>query len=201
MLLCCPVLLKGNIMKSLFCGVVFALSLIVAGTACAAEKVPALLNFKMKSLDGKDVSLSRYHGKVILIVNVASKCGATPQYETLQKLYETNKDKGFVIIGFPCNQFGKQEPGSPLQIREFCTANYGVTFDLFSKIDVNGSEAAPLYKFLTSKTTNPDHAGRIRWNFEKFLVSKQGKVVKRFATGVQPDSPEVTSAIEKEIAK
>ncbi len=188
-------------MKSLILGVVLSLGTIFAMPLYAAEKVPAVLNFKMKALDGKEVSLSKYQGKVILIVNVASRCGATPQYEPLQKLYETYKDKGFVILGFPCNQFGKQEPGSALQIKEFCTSNYGVTFDLFSKIEVNGPDAAPLYRFLTSKQTDPNHAGRIRWNFEKFLISKDGKIVERFATGIQPDAPKVIAAIEKEIAK
>ncbi|MBL4884662.1 MAG: glutathione peroxidase [Planctomycetaceae bacterium] len=188
-------------MKSLFCGVVLALGLVFSGPLCAAEKVPAVLDFKMKTLGGKDVSLSKYQGKVILIVNVASKCGATPQYEPLQKLYETYKDKGLVILGFPCNQFGKQEPGNALQIQEFCTANYGVTFDMFSKIDVNGEEAAPLYKHLTSEKSDPDHAGRIRWNFEKFLISSDGEIVERFATSVQPDSAKVTAAIQKELAK
>ncbi len=188
-------------MKNLFSGIALSLVLLSAAPVCAAEKIPAVLNFKMKTLDGKEVPLSRYQGKVVLMVNVASRCGLTPQYSSLQKLYETYKDKGFVVLGFPCNQFGMQEPGSAQQIKQFCTANYGVTFDLFSKIDVNGPEAAPLYKFLTSKQTDPDHAGRIRWNFEKFLISKQGEVVERFAPGVKPDSPQVTSAIERELKK
>ncbi len=188
-------------MKSLLLGLVLSLGIGVAVPVCAAEKVPAVLNFKMKTLDGKEVSLSKYQGKVVLIVNVASRCGLTPQYEALQKLYETYQDKGFVILGFPCNQFGKQEPGTASQIKQFCTSNYGVTFDMFSKIDVNGPDAAPLYKFLTSKQTDPDHAGRIRWNFEKFLISKEGKVVARFAPAVKPDDPKVIAAIEREIAK
>lgn len=178
-----------------------SLGLVLSAPLCAAEKVPAVLDFKMKTLSGKDVSLSKYQGKVILVVNVASKCGATPQYEPLQKLHETYKDKGLVILGFPCNQFGKQEPGSALQIQEFCTSNYGVTFDMFSKIDVNGEGAAPLYKFLTSEQSNPGNAGPIGWNFEKFLISSEGKVVQRFKTGVQPDSEKVTAAIQKELAK
>jgi len=188
-------------MKYLFAVVVLSFGVFAGGPVCAAEKVPAVLNFKMKSLDGKDVSLSKYQGKVVLIVNVASRCGLTPQYEALQKLHETYKDKGFVILGFPCNQFGKQEPGSALQIKQFCTSNYGVTFDMFSKVDVNGPDAAPLYKFLTSKKTDPDHAGRIQWNFEKFLISKEGKIAERFAPRIKPDAPQVMAAIEKEIAK
>ena len=188
-------------MKSLFCGVVLSFGLLFSGSISAADKVPAVLDFKVKTLSGTDVSLSKYQGKVILVVNVASKCGATPQYEPLQKLYETYKDKGLVVLGFPCNQFGKQEPGSASQIQEFCTSNYGVTFDMFSKIDVNGAEAAPLYQHLTSKKTNPDHAGRIRWNFEKFLISSEGNIVERFGTGVQPDSAKMTTAIQRELAK
>ena len=163
------------------------------------KDTPAVLDFEMKSLDGKKVDLSKYEGKVVLIVNVASQCGATPQYEPLQGLYETYKDKGLVVLGFPCNQFGEQEPGSAEDIQEFCTENYGVTFDLFSKIDVNGENAAPLYRYLTSKDTNPGFSGPIGWNFEKFLVSREGKVVARFKTPVEPDSEEVVKAIEAEL--
>ena len=142
--------------------------------------MPAVLDFEVTSLDGKDVELSEYAGKVVMIVNVASRCGATPQYEPLQALYEKYEDKGFVILGFPCNQFGAQEPGSATAIREFCTENYGVTFPMFSKIDVNGDEAAPLYQHLTSEDTNPENAGEIGWNFEKFLISRDGEIVGRF---------------------
>lgn len=162
---------------------------------------PAVLNFKMKGLDGKEVDLSKYEGKVVMIVNVASQCGLTPQYKALQDLQETYKDKGLVVLGFPCNQFGEQEPGSATEIREFCTKNYGVTFDLFSKIDVNGENAAPLYKFLTSEETNPGKSGKIGWNFEKFLVSRDGKVVARFEPKVAPDSDDVVKAVETEIKK
>ncbi|HCS52540.1 glutathione peroxidase [Rubinisphaera sp.] len=183
----------------LFCALTI---LLIAGqSAFAAEPASSPLDFSAKSIEGKDVDLSKYDGKVVLIVNVASRCGATPQYETLQQLNETYSDKGLVILGFPCNQFGGQEPGSETQIQEFCSANYGVTFDMFSKIDVNGKEASPVYQFLTSKQTNPEFAGPIRWNFEKFLVNKEGNVVERFATGVQPDSPKVIAAIERELAK
>ncbi|MCA8997295.1 MAG: glutathione peroxidase [Planctomycetaceae bacterium] len=155
----------------------------------------------MKTLTGKPVDLKEYQGKVVLMVNVASKCGATPQYAPLQSLYEKYKDKGLVVLGFPCNQFGRQEPGSAEDIQEFCEANYGVTFPMFSKIDVNGEEAAPLYKYLTSEETNPKHAGKIRWNFEKFLIGRDGQIIDRFATGVQPDEPQVIAAIEEELAK
>lgn len=163
--------------------------------------VPAALNFTVKDIDGKDVPLSNYQGKVVMIVNVASQCGATPQYAALQDLQKAYKDEGFVVLGFPCNQFGQQEPGSAEDIKKFCTSNYNVTFDMFSKIDVNGEKAAPLYKFLTSPETNPQHAGKIGWNFEKFLIGRDGKVVARFKTGVQPDDAQVLDAIKAELAK
>lgn len=163
--------------------------------------VPAALNFTVKDIDGMDVPLSNYQGKVVMIVNVASQCGATPQYAALQDLQKAYKDEGFVVLGFPCNQFGQQEPGSAEDIKKFCTSNYNVTFDMFSKIDVNGEKAAPLYKFLTSPETNPQHAGKIGWNFEKFLIGRDGKVVARFKTGVQPDDAQVLDAIKAELAK
>jgi glutathione peroxidase len=169
--------------------------------AKSEKAVPAVLNFKMKSLGGKEVDLSKYQGKVVLMVNVASKCGATPQYTPLQELHEKYKDQGLVVLGFPCNQFGAQEPGTATEIEEFCTENYGVTFDMFEKIDVNGEKAAPLYKYLTSKETNPDSPGKINWNFEKFLISRDGKIVSRFKTQISPDEPEVVKAIEAEIGK
>lgn len=163
------------------------------------KPVPAALNFTMKTLDGKEVKLADYQGKVILMVNVASKCGATPQYAGLQELYDSHKEAGLVIIGFPCNQFGKQEPGTADEIQEFCTQKYSVTFPLFAKIDVNGEEASPLYQFLTDKKTNPDHAGPIKWNFEKFLISREGKVVNRFATGIEP--AELAEQVAAELKK
>jgi glutathione peroxidase len=169
--------------------------------AKSEKAVPAVLNFKMKSLGGKEVDLSKYQGKVVLMVNVASKCGATPQYTPLQELHEKYKDQGLVVLGFPCNQFGAQEPGTATEIEEFCTENYGVTFDMFEKIDVNGEKAAPLYKYLTSKETNPDSPGKINWNFEKFLISRDGKIVSRFKTPISPDDPDVVKAIEAEIGK
>ncbi|MEZ6047747.1 MAG: glutathione peroxidase [Planctomycetaceae bacterium] len=152
----------------------------------------------MKSIDGKEVDLSKYKGKVLLIVNVASKCGATPQYEPLQGLHEKYADKGLAVIGFPCNQFGAQEPGTESEIVQFCEANYGVTFDMFSKIEVNGENQAPLYTHLTAFEGDE---GKVKWNFEKFLISKDGKIVKRFRTKTQPDSEEVVTAIETELAK
>jgi glutathione peroxidase len=191
-------------MKHLVLGLGFAVAA-ASVVAIADDKkegdTPAVLNFKMKSLDGKEVDLAKYKGKVVMIVNVASQCGLTPQYKALEDLQQTYKDKGLVVLGFPCNQFGEQEPGSAKEIREFCTKNYGVTFDLFSKIDVNGENAAPLYKFLTSEETNPGKGGKIAWNFGKFLVGRDGKVVARFEPQVEPDSEEVVKAVETEIKK
>ncbi|MCA9081453.1 MAG: glutathione peroxidase [Planctomycetaceae bacterium] len=161
------------------------------------KKVPAALDFKVESLDGKEVSLADYQGKVLLIVNVASRCGATPQYEALQSLHETFGKQGLVVMGFPCNQFGKQEPGSAADIREFCSSTYNVQFPMFAKIAVNGDKAAPLYKHLTAQKTQPKQAGPIGWNFEKFLVDRQGQVIARFGTGIEPDSDEVVAAIRK----
>jgi glutathione peroxidase len=170
----------------------------------AAEKkgdVPTLLKHEMKSLTGKKVDLAKYNGKVLLIVNVASQCGATPQYKPLEALHEKYHDKGLAVLGFPCNQFGEQEPGSDDDVAQFCEKNYGVKFDMFSKIDVNGDKAAALFKQLTAKETFAKDAGPVKWNFEKFLVSKEGKVVARFRTSVDPGSEEVVKAIEAELAK
>ncbi|MBX3439843.1 MAG: glutathione peroxidase [Planctomycetaceae bacterium] len=150
----------------------------------------------MNSLDGAPVDLSKYQGKVLLVVNTASQCGATPQYADLQKLHEKYKDQGLVVLGFPCNQFGAQEPGTASEIAQFCEANYGVTFDMFAKIDVNGDAAAPLFKHLTSKDNGLDDVGPVKWNFEKFLISKEGEPIARFRTRVAPNAPEVTEAIE-----
>ncbi|MBL8869553.1 MAG: glutathione peroxidase [Planctomycetaceae bacterium] len=155
----------------------------------------------METLDGKKVSLDKYSGKVILVVNVASECGLTGQYEGLQELYDKYKDKGLVVLGFPCNQFGSQEPGSAEEIKSFCTKNYGVTFDMFAKIDVNGDKAAPFYKHLTALETKPKGAGKIGWNFEKFLIGKDGTVAARFAPTVEPKADDVVKQIEALLAK
>lgn len=169
--------------------------------AVADEKQPnddaSALQFKMKSLDGKDVDLAKYKGKVVLMVNTASRCGLTPQYSGLQELHEKYAEKGLAVLGFPCNQFGKQEPGTATEISEFCTKNYGVTFDMFSKIEVNGGEACDLYKMLTSMDLKPAGSGKITWNFEKFLVGPDGKVLARFSPRTSPEDPELVSAIEK----
>jgi glutathione peroxidase len=160
------------------------------------------LNVEMETLEGKKVNLAKkYKGKVVLLVNVASKCGNTPQYEQLQALHEKYGKEGLAVVGVPCNQFGKQEPGTAAEIAEFCEKNYGVEFDLLAKVDVNGENAVPLYKYLTSKETDPKFAGKIPWNFEKFLFSRDGQVVARFNHKTKPDAPEVIKAIESELAK
>lgn len=169
------------------------------GAAKDGEAV-APLNQEMETLDGKKVNLAKkYKGKVVLLVNVASKCGLTPQYEQLEALHEKYGKEGLAIVGVPCNQFAKQEPGTSDEIAAFCKKNYGVKFDMLGKVDVNGKDAAPIYKFLTSKESNPEHAGKITWNFEKFLFNRDGQVVARFSPKTKPDAPEVVEAIEKEL--
>ncbi len=182
--------------------------LLLAGVvaACVAsasgEETPtSALDFKMKSITGQDVNLAEYKGKVLLMVNVASRCGYTGQYEGLESMYEKYQDKGFAVLGFPCNQFLWQEPGNDAQIAEFCSSKYHVIFPMFSKIEVNGANAAPLYKYLTSVETKPAKKGKISWNFEKFVVGKNGEVVARFAPGTEPDAPEVVAVIDAELKK
>jgi glutathione peroxidase len=175
-----------------------------AELAAAATNSPPQtpLDQDMKTLDGKDVNLAeKYKGKVVLLVNVASKCGLTPQYEQLQALHDKYAKQGLAIVGVPCNQFNGQEPGTAEQIAQFCEQKYGVEFDLLAKVDVNGENAAPLYKYLTSKATNPKFAGDVGWNFEKFLFDRNGQLVARFAPRVKPDSPEVVEVVEAELAK
>jgi glutathione peroxidase len=177
-----------------------AIATTMVATAQAADaKSP--LDFKLKNIDGKEVDLGTYKGKVVLIVNVASQCGLTPQYEGLEALREKYSDKGLVILGFPANEFGKQEPGTDEEIKGFCTDNYGVKFPMFSKIVVKGDGMHPLYQFLTSKDSNPKFAGDISWNFEKFLVDRQGNVVARFLPRVSPGSPDLVKAVEAELEK
>jgi len=172
-----------------------------AGSDKAVAKTPAALNFKVQSLEGKDVDLAQYQGKVVLVVNVASKCGLTPQYKALESLYEKYKGQGLVILGFPCNQFHGQEPGAAEEIRKFCTINYKVTFPLMAKVEVNGAGACDLYKHLKALDTKPKGAGEVTWNFEKFVIGRNGDVVARFQPRTTPDSPEVVSTIERELAK
>ena len=161
----------------------------------------AVLQFKMRSLAGEDVDLAQYQGKVLLIVNVASECGYTPQYKGLQALYERYVQDGFAVLGFPCNQFGQQEPGMAGQIAAFCTRRYSVTFPMFEKVDVNGKNQCGLYKYLTSQDTNVPCTGPIQWNFEKFLVARDGQVVTRFRSSVAPESKPLVEAIARELAK
>jgi glutathione peroxidase len=180
---------------------------LVAGVALASaadkgdKKVPPVLEFTMKTIDGKDVDLSQYQGKVVLFVNVASKCGYTPQYKALEALHEKYAKDGLVIIGVPANEFGKQEPGSNEEIAQFCKKTYDVQFPMLAKVVVKGDGQAPLYKYLTDKETDPKFAGDIQWNFTKFLVSRDGQIVHRFEPKVKPDSEEMTKAIEAELAK
>jgi glutathione peroxidase len=160
------------------------------------EDVPAALNFKIKSLDGEEVDLSKYLGHVVLVVNVASQCGLTPQYEQLQELHEKYAGKGLAVLGFPCNQFGNQEPGNAAEIKEFCQKNYGVKFDLFSKIDVNGNSQCELYKYLTSLDLKPKGQGDVQWNFEKFVIDRNGKPIARFGPRTTPDDPDLLKVIK-----
>ena len=158
----------------------------------------SLYEIPVKDIDGKNTSLTAYKGKVILIVNVASKCGYTPQYEGLEATYEKYKAKGFAVLGFPCNQFGGQEPGTNEEIKQFCSSKYHVTFPMYDKIDVNGANRHPLYVELAGEKS--PFPGDIKWNFGKFLIGKDGKIVKRFDSKVKPDSPEMTEAIEAALA-
>jgi glutathione peroxidase len=159
----------------------------------------AIYGVKVNQLDGTPSSLGDYKGKAVLIVNVASFCGLTPQYEGLQKLHETVGARGFEVLGFPCNQFLGQEPGTAEEIQEFCTTNYGVTFPIFEKIEVNGDGQHPLYAQLNAVADAEGYTGDIRWNFEKFLVSPEGEVVGRFNPAVTPEDPALVAAIEEQI--
>ncbi len=164
----------------------------------AAAKTMSIYDFKAESLDGKPVDLAKYKGKTVLIVNTASKCGNTPQYAGLQALSEKYKAQGLQVLGFPADNFAHQEPGTNSEIGEFCKKNYGVTFDMFAKSSVKGEDKSPLFEYLT---TQPEMTGDIDWNFAKFLVSPDGKLVARFKSSVQPDSPELTKAVENQLAK
>jgi glutathione peroxidase len=172
-----------------------------AASARDDKKPASVLDFTLKNIDGKDVPLSSYEGKVLLLVNTASQCGHTPQYKGLEALYEKYKDKGFEVLAFPANEFGAQEPGTDEEIKQFCSSKYKVSFPLFSKIVVKGKEIHPLYDFLTSEATNPKFAGPIPWNFAKFLVNRKGEVIARFEPGVKPESSEIETALEKALAE
>lgn len=179
--------------KLMFCLLFFAAALM------AADK--SVYEFTLSSIDGQPAPLAAYKGKVVLLVNVASRCGFTPQYTALEAVYEKYKDRGFVIVGIPANNFGSQEPGTNQEIKTFCQTKYSVTFPMMSKVSVKGDDTTPLYQFLTDKAANPQTGGEIKWNFTKFLVGPDGHIVARFEPAVTPDSPEVTAAIEKALAQ
>jgi glutathione peroxidase len=157
----------------------------------------SVYDFSMNSLDGKPMSIADYKGKVLLLVNVASYCGYTYQYKDLEAMYEKYKDQGLVVVGFPANNFGGQEPGTDAQIKDFCERTYHVKFPMVAKVSVKGSDKTPIYQFLTSPAANPATAGEIQWNFTKFLVDRNGKVIQRFEPAVEPSSKEMVGAVEK----
>ncbi len=172
--------------------------LFIATALMAADK--SVYDFTLNSIDGQPAPLAAYKGKVVMLVNVASRCGYTPQYTALEAVYEKFKDRGFVIVGIPANNFGSQEPGTNQEIKTFCTTKYNVTFPMMSKVSVKGDDKTPLYQFLTDKAAHPQTGGEIQWNFTKFLIGPDGHVIMRFESAVTPDSPEVVAAIEKALA-
>jgi len=179
-------------------GIGIAVGWMVAGVCMQGEAAMTnIYDFTMRDIDGKDVSLSAFKGKVLLLVNVASKCGFTGQYEGLEKLYTTYTNRGFVLLGFPANDFLGQEPGTEAEIKSFCTLTYGVTFPMFAKLSVKGKGMHPLYEYLTAKETNPNFGGAISWNFNKFLIGRDGAIVGRFGSRTKPDDKELVAAVEK----
>ena len=175
----------------------FALLLLLCISSFAvAGSAPTIYNYKLKTIDGDPTSLAPYKGKVLLLVNVASACGFTPQYTALESLYEKYKDRGLVVIGIPANNFANQESGTDAEIKTFCNRKYHVTFPIMSKVSVLGPDKIPLYQYLTDKSTHPAIGGDIKWNFTKFLVSRNGTPVARFEPAVTPDSPQVITAVE-----
>ncbi len=198
----------------MFKAIAFVMILLAAAVFAVAYRYGMILNptpeappiersiyeFTLNDIDGQAVRLDAYKGKVVMIVNVASRCGYTNQYEGLEAIYKKYTDQGFVILGFPANNFMGQEPGTEKEIKEFCSTKYGVTFPMFSKISVTGADQHPLYTFLTSKASNPEFGGDISWNFNKFLLDRGGKVVARFGSKDKPEDAAVVSAIEKFIA-
>jgi glutathione peroxidase len=173
--------------------------LLLPAIALAASK--SVYDFTLNSIDGQPSPLSSFKGKVVMLVNVASKCGYTPQYSALESTYEKYKDRGLVIVGIPANNFGAQEPGTNEEIKTFCSRKYNVTFPMMAKVSVKGSDQTPLYQFLTDKTLNPTTGGEIKWNFTKFIFDRDGNAIARFEPEVTPDSPQVTAAIEKALGK
>lgn len=185
----------------LIVGVIVTVKMVDNTNTVSATKGASFYDFTMKDINGKDAMLKSYKGKVLLVVNTASKCGYTPQYEGLEKIYGKYKEQGFVILGFPANNFGAQEPGTNEEIKEFCTLKYKVSFPMFAKISVKGDDIHPLYAYLTSKETNPDFGGEITWNFNKFLIGRDGKILNRFSSKDKPEDEKVTTAIEEALAK
>ncbi|HUS37680.1 MAG TPA: glutathione peroxidase [Verrucomicrobiae bacterium] len=175
------------------------IGLLVCAAAVFAKSMAPVHEIALKDIDGKATSLGAFAGKTVLLVNVASKCGYTPQYEALEEVHRRYKDRGFTVVGVPCNDFGAQEPGSNKEIKEFCSSKYNVSFPLMDKVHVKGPEQHPLYAYLTGK--DAAFPGDIKWNFGKFLIGPDGKVLKRWDSGVKPDSKEVTEAIEASLAK
>jgi glutathione peroxidase len=178
--------------------ILIALAVILILQIVSAQPAESIYDIPLKDIDGKDTSLKPYQGKVMLIVNVASKCGFTPQYTELEAIYQKYKDQGLVVLGFPCNQFAHQEPGTDAEIKQFCSSKYDVTFPMFDKIEVNGANRHPLYVLLAGKES--PFPGNIGWNFTKFLIGRDGKILKRFNSPVKPDSPEMVQAIESALA-
>jgi glutathione peroxidase len=174
------------------------LCLMFCAALMAGDKT--IYDFTLNSIDGQPAPLSAYKGKVVMLVNVASRCGFTPQYTALESIYEKYQALGFVIVGIPANNFGAQEPGTNEEIKTFCSTKYNVKFPMMAKVSVKGDDKTPLYQYLTDKSANPATGGEIQWNFTKFLVGPNGQVVARFESKVTPDSPEVTSAIEKALS-
>ena len=172
--------------------------MLVCASVLRAENMPPLREIPLKDINDKETSLKAYEGKVLLVVNVASKCGFTPQYKSLEAIHQKYKDKGFTVLGFPCNDFGAQEPGTNEQIKEFCSATYNVTFPLFDKIHIKGPEQHPLYTALSGKDS--PFPGPVKWNFGKFVIGRDGKILKRFDSAAKPDSADVVQAIEAALA-
>ena len=169
----------------------------MGSVAQGVESVKSIYDFTMWDIDGNEVNLSNYKGKVLLVVNVASKCGFTGQYAGLEKLYQSYADKGLVVLGFPANNFMGQEPGTEAEIKSFCSLTYGVTFPMFAKISVKGKSIHPLYAFLTAKETNPNFAGAISWNFNKYLIGRDGAILGHYGSRTAPDDKELVAAIEQ----
>jgi glutathione peroxidase len=180
----------------------FILTLVFSFAAVVASaQTKSIYSFTMRSIDGNEVNLSSFKGKVVMVVNVASRCGFTPQYSALETVYEKYKDRGLVIVGVPANNFAQQEPGSNEEIKKFCSTKYNVTFPMMAKVSVKGDDKTPLYQYFTDSAQDPKFGGDIKWNFTKFLVDRNGNIVARFEPATTPDSAEVTAAIESTLAK